>query len=127
MAIKDSVTKRLKKPEVIYSKLELQKFGESFNKYKKKVVMSTGEEATVPDWEEIYFRAGVKTRDGKVTWHWEGEQKVFPILKFEAKYRQWRMMLDGIDYAEQKRMEQLENMSQQEIEAEEDFAGYNIK
>lgn len=102
----------------IFSKEQLMKFGKSFEKYKITSTLEDGTTATVPDWPTIYFKAGVKTKNGSVTWYLHNGVKVFHIEKFEEMYRQWRSLTDVRDYAENKRLEgyETEGDTQAEIE-----------
>ncbi len=121
---KDTLTNRIKKPPIIYSKTYLECFGQSINKYKKTEVLSTGEKVLLFDWDEIYFRAGVKTKQGRVTWYLDiNGNKISNMEKFDEVYRQWRAMVDGRNYAEEKKFEQLDKTAE-EMKAEEIFANY---
>ena len=121
---KDTLTNRMKKPVRIYDKAYLESFGRSFDKYKKTETLFTGETVTLFDWDEIYFRAGVKTKQGRVTSYLDiNGQMQFNIEKFDEVYRQWRAMVDGRDYAKEKKLEQLDQTAE-EIKAEEVFADY---
>ena len=124
MAIKDSVTTRLKKPEKIYSISYLEGFGESIKKYRKNYTLVTGEVINVLDWDEIYFRAGVKTKNGRLTWYLDGNgNKVFNMTKFEEVRSQYNAMVAGRNYAEDKKLEDLDKTAH-EIDAEKVFADY---
>ena len=126
MAIKekDTLTNRLKKPVKIYDKAYLEGFGRSINKYKKTVTLSTGEVLTILDWDEIYFRAGVKTKRGGVTWYLdEHGKKRFNIEKFDEVRAQYDAMIAGRDYAKDKELEQLD-MTAQQMDTEKEFLEY---
>lgn len=113
----------MQKPKRVYDRVYLEGFGRSFNKYKRTVTHNDGTKAVVPDWDEIYFRAGVKTKRGAVTWYLDNGVRKFLIDKFEEVYRQWQAMVDGKDWAEEKKLEQLDQTIG-EINAEKAFGEY---
>ncbi len=122
--IRDSVTTRVKKPTKIYEKWYLEGFGASINKYKKTETLSTGETVTYTDWDEVYFRAGVKTKSGAVTWYLdENGKRRFNIEKFDEVRAQYDAMIAGRDYAKEKELEQLDMTAEQE-EAEKTFKDF---
>lgn len=118
---KDTLTERMKKPVVIYPTPYLEGFGRSINKYRKDVTLSTGEKLNLIDWDEVYFRAGVKTKKGGVTWYLDNGIKKFNIEKFEEVRRQYDAMVAGRDYAKERQLEDLDQTAD-EIEAEKVFS-----
>lgn len=117
--IKDSVTKRLAKKKWVFSRDQLEKFGKSINKYRKNVTLEDGSIVSVFDWETIYLKAGVKTKDGKVTWYGSEDDKIFHIEKFDEMYRQWHFMM----YGDNEKLVQLEETSEG-IDANKVFENY---
>lgn len=104
MAKRDTVEDRVKEPQRIYTVTELEQFDKSVMKYKVERTLSTGEKVKILDWDEIYVRAGVKTRyetpyvHYAVTWYIGANgQKVFHISEFENKRDQWERWKYGLE------------------------------
>lgn len=118
MAIKENKKVTVEKPGWTFTREQLLKFGQSINKYKKKVVLD-GEEKEILDWDEIHFRAGVKTKQGAVTYYLVGDRKVFHIEKFEEMWRQYQAMINKEDYVAQKKL--MTYASMEEAQAVDEF------
>lgn len=123
MPIKDTVTNRIKNKQWVFTKNQLENFGKSFNKYKKVIKLSDQTVVTVPDWDLIYFKSGVKTNDNRVVWYEENTQKIFHIEKFDEMYRQWVFLRDGLSFGNEKKFEQLSQTIDQ-IKTEKIFNDY---
>lgn len=111
---KDSITKRMTLPKRIYSNVELEQFDKCMQKYKIKKTLSGGDVVELYDWDTIYFKAGVRSKDGRVLVHNPeyGKNKMgeihimkcyTPQLEFDNKAEQWAYWKRGEEYRDERR------------------------
>ena len=103
-----------------YTVGDLIKFDTCLNKYRKDVTLSTGEKINLLDWDTIYFKAGVRNKNGDVlVYHKPNIDNYVPQVEFENKVAQWSDWKAVREWGEKK---QLENYSEMVDEVSKQFA-----
>ena len=120
MAKQELATTRIEKPKVIYPDKELEEFNAKFiEPYREMRTLEYfgGEVVRVPNWEKIYFKAGIKSQDGRV-------RDISELFAFEEKYRQWQAMMDRRERGQEQKMLQLGELNKDIINLEQAYKDF---